>query len=163
LGINPAGWLKDVKLVGEEDVNGVKAYHISAALDPTTFATDLQKMMSDPSVGSMMGQAGSLTGSTETPTSEDIAEMAQMLQGLKGEVWIAKDTSQMVKLAISGNMTLPADATSEGLNALSLSATITMSDINESVTVSAPSSPKSADQLLTDPILSGLMQSMGGY
>ena len=66
-GVDPTTWMIDLKVVGEDSIDGTPTYHLSGTIDMNKIMTDVIKLMQDktiqgmlPSMGSgMMGTTGS--------------------------------------------------------------------------------------------------------
>ena len=68
LGIDPRSWLKNSKVVGEEDVGGVTTKHISADLDVNKLIEDINKLLAR---ASKLGLSQRGIPSTITPTQQE--------------------------------------------------------------------------------------------
>jgi hypothetical protein len=173
LGIDPATWLKEVKQVGEETIDGVDTYHLEATPDLTAIMADITKLMQSEQFAGIMGQTVSTTGTESTgvtlPNTQGMEEMlqqvTQMFKDLKADVWVAKDSLNMIKASIGAQMVPPAGQDSGGVNAINLSFVITMKDQGKPVSVEAPASVKSWEDfqkdLQSNPSLLGPLGAMG--
>lgn len=178
LGIDPATWLKDVTMVGEETLDGVAVYHLEAAPDLTAIMSDVFKLMQSKQFAGMMSQASSATstdtganGTAQTlPSVQSLGDLQtqlpQMFRNLKASVWVAKGSLNVVKAVVEAQIVPPAGEDSGGVNAISLSLTLAMKDINKPVSVDAPASAQSWDALQkaleADPSLLGPLGALGG-
>lgn len=156
-GIDPTTWMKDLKLVGEETVDGTLCYHLAGAPDVGKILGDVVKLTQSGAFADMMGQAGTggtmIDPATMLPQGKELEAMAgqivSMFQDLTFDVWIAKDTLLLEKMALNARMVPPAGEDSAGVNAVTLSATVSL-DPGAAVNVTAPPSPKSLEDLQND-------------
>lgn len=154
LAIDPATWMRDLRLVGEETVDGTPCYHLAASPDLTKMMADVVKLMQSGKITGLMNSAASAGDATGASTASGIAlpsaqaleemgtQMQSMFQNLTADLWIAKDDLMIRKMEMGARMTPPAGEDVQGLNAVVISAVITLQGINGSVTVEAPSSAK---------------------
>ncbi|GEM_PF-6915221 len=159
LQIDPATWLTDLKLVGEEKVDGVSCYHVAGAPDLKKFAADLIKLIGSPAGKGLLGQGAGQTApwaggaGLQLPQGEELNavldQLAGMFQGVTFDVWVAKDSNFVRKLSMSATLVPPQEAESDGLKSVSLAATATL-DPGAEVKVSAPSAVKPFTELQKD-------------
>ncbi len=141
LGVDPATWMTGLRLVGEETLDGVDAYHLAATPDITKMMTDLMKLLQSGELTKLLdatGSAGALGGASPSlPAAGELQDMQKqlesMFQDLAVDLWIAKDGFAMLKLTAGARMTPPPGQDAAGLNAIRLSATVSLQDINEPV------------------------------
>jgi len=158
-GVDPLTWIKDLRLVGEEKVDGIEAYHLSGAPDLAKIVADVMALTQDPEAMKAFDPSGALStlmggGADTTKTSENAEvqgfamdptmfaeiqqQIAAMFQGLTADVWIAKDDLMMLRLTAGATMVPPADEKDEGLNSVTLDVDLELRDHNEPVTVEPP-------------------------
>jgi hypothetical protein len=175
-GIDPMTWMKDLRVVGEETLDGIPVYHLAASPDIAKMMTDLIALMQseqfmgllDPtgSTGDLMG-AGMLMPGTEE-LQEMQTQLASMFEDLTADLWIAKEDSVLRKAAIGARMVPPAGEDAEGLNAIDLVATMLFQEVNQPVTVEPPASAlpwsefEKAMQENPEMFMGGLMGALGG-
>ena len=175
LSIDPISWLKNQAAVKEETIDGVKCLHLSGSNpDWTKTMGDVAKITSSPAFQNLMSSAGSTVSSLESqlPSADQLAQMQQqldaMFKNVQIDVWVEKDTSLLRKITIASDM-VPApqgttssgstsvegcdpsacDLAGSGVTGINLAASITL-DPNQPVSVEAPASPKSYDQMQAD-------------
>ena len=156
LGIDPAAWMKEVRLVGEESLDGVDVYHLEATPDLTAMINDVFGLMQSGQFAGMMGQTGATGGTDGTgatlPAMDGLDEIQQqlpeMFRNLKAEIWVAKDSLLPLKTTVGAQIVPPAGEDSGGVNAINFSMTVALSDINEPVSVDAPVSAQPWDEFL---------------
>ncbi len=159
LQIDPATWLTDLKLVGEEKVDGVSCYHVAGAPDLKKLVADLIKIISSPAgkelMGQGSGQAAPQTGAAglQLPQGAELDavldQLAAMFQGVSFDVWVAEDTNFIRKLSLAATLVPPAEAETDGLKSISLNVTATM-EPGAKLEVSAPSTVKPFTELQKD-------------
>lgn len=147
-GIDPMTWMKDLRLVGEETLDGIAVYHLAASPDIAKMMTDLITLMQseqfmsllDPtgSTGGLMGEGMAMPGAEELQQMQ--TQLASMFQDLTADLWIGKDDSALYKAAIGARMVPPAGEDAEGLNAIDIAATMLFQEVNQPVTVEPPAS-----------------------
>ena len=174
LGIDPATWMKDVKDLGDEEIDGIATYHLQATPDLAVIFTDVFKLIQSPQFMGMLGQAGSSADSGASmellPSLDGLGDLQtqlpQMFSDLKAEAWIAKDSLQLMKAVITAQIVPPAGEDAAGVNAVNLSVGLGLAGINEPVSVQAPESAGSWDDfqkaLQNDPSLLGPLGALSG-
>lgn len=107
---SPADYLIDPQVVGSEDVEGVKAQHVTGQIDAAKLSSVLQGLTA--AAGSS-GLGSALGGGT----SGDGLQLAQdALKSAKADVWIADDTNDVVRVALDLDVDVPdAEAASTGV------------------------------------------------
>ena len=147
-GIDPKNWLTQLTLVGEEPVNGVAAYHLTARPDVAKMLTDVFGLVQSADFQKMMGGATSGSSLPALGASADMMKQVQdqlqsMIRDSKVDFWVAKDGFTLVKAAVTATLGAPAGQDSEGMNAINLSASMQVSDVNTPLDLQAPASSKS--------------------
>lgn len=145
LGVDPSTWLKDLRLAGEETVDGIKCYHLTGTPDLTKITTDLTRVSQDEDAMKQLDPKGTssdlMQGNPLAPNTEDSQEMqqlAQMIQSPTADIWIAKDSMLLAKFTANGRIVPPADEETGGLNAIAVTVDASLHDVNKPVTVEAP-------------------------
>lgn len=155
LGIDPVTWLTGAQVVGEEKIDGVDCYHLSGSPDIAKAFTDILGLMAseefmslaDPSgmAGESMGASGFMPSPDEMQEAQ--TQITQMFKDLKVDLWVAKDTATLYKTALTAQIVPPAGEDPDGLNAINIAFTFALQDVNEGLSVTAPSSSKSYEEL----------------
>lgn len=146
---SPAAYLVDPQVVGSEDVEGVKAQHVTGQVDAAKLSEALQGLTS---VAGSTG-LGSMLGSDSLQLTQD------QLKSAKADVWIADDTQDIVRLALDLDVELPQEqAASSGVEGvkLLLDATTVPTDPPK---VEAPADARPAEELQS--ALLGLLAGSG--
>jgi hypothetical protein len=146
---SPAAYLVDPQVVGSEDVEGVKAQHVTGQVDAAKLSEALQGLSS---VAGSTG-LGSVLGDGQLQLTQDA------LKSAKADVWIADDTKDIVRLALDLDVELPqAQAASSGVEGVKvlLDATTVPTDPPK---VEAPADARPAEELQS--ALLGLLAGSG--
>lgn len=178
LGVDPVTWMKDMTLVGEEELDGVKTYHIKGTPDVAKMLTDVIGLMQSQEfmamVNEAMDSAGGLGLDSIVPSPDELQEaqttIGEVFKNLVVELWVGKDDSLPRKMALNAQIVPPAGEETQGLNGIGIAATVSFENVNKPVTVQAPDSPlpyadlekalsENPEQFLGP--LSGLLQGMG--
>jgi len=142
LGIDPATWLTNVTNEGDADIAGSPTTHIHGD-------ADVGKILSD-----FAGAAQNIPGATAQGLNPSQLQQAQQfVNGATVDIYSGKDDHVLRKLEVSLDITPPASATTSGITDVKVDFSITLSDVNQSQTITAPSNPKP---------FSDLQQAVGG-
>jgi hypothetical protein len=166
-GIDPMTWITGLQNVGEEKVGDIKAYHLTGTIDFAKLMADVMKIASDKNLQSKLPGASAL-GSTGTslamPDATELAkvqsEITSMFQNTKVDMWISKADSHMLKGSFSSKIVPPAEASTEGITDITLTASFTVTPSSEAVKVVAPTDAKPFTEM--EKALGGLEQMFGG-
>ncbi|MFH0915694.1 MAG: hypothetical protein V1912_04515 [bacterium] len=148
MGLDPTTWMADLRLVGEETIDGAAVYHLAASPDLAKMMADVVGLMQSGELMKLLDPSGSGDGlmgtASSLPSAGELQEMQKQLQAmftdLAADLWIAKDSFAVLKVTAGARMTPPSGEDADGLNAIILSAMISLQDINEPVTVEPPAS-----------------------
>ena len=155
LGIDPTSWIKDLTMVGEEKIDGAAAYHLKGTPDVAKMMTDVIQLMKSPEFTKLMNPSGATTGSTDTasagaglgsiiPSPDELQKMqtqiAEAFKNFTVEAWVDKAESFLRKATITAHLTPPAGQDSGGVSAVDVSATFSLKNFNQPVSVQAPAS-----------------------
>jgi hypothetical protein len=146
LGVDPVTWMKDLRLVGEEEISGTAVYHLAGTPDVAKMMTDVIGLMQSEEFLNLIDPTGSLTGEgmgmDMIPSPDELQEMqtqiAAMFEDFTVELWTEKATSMLRKLVVVAHMTPPPGEDADGMNAIDLIATVTLDNLNQPVMVEAP-------------------------
>jgi hypothetical protein len=178
LGVDPVTWMKDMSLVGEEKLNGVATYHVKGTPDMAKMLADVVGLMKSEEfmtmVNEAMASADSVGLGSMMPSPDELQDVqnqvAEVFKDFVVDLWVGKDDSLVRKIAVTAQMVPPAGEETQGLNAIGITATIALDNVNKPVTVEAPESPlpytdlekalqENPEQFLGP--FSGLLQGMG--
>lgn len=165
LGIDPRSWVGSWKLVGTETLDGADVYHLNGTVDMAKLAKDIAALSSSAS------GLGAITGSSSSTSPEELQQAVNSLKTAVKNVsideYVQKDTFYMAKLSAKATLDMTALPASdrqdaEGINSIDFSADIGMSNFDQAVSVSAPSNPKTFQDLMTAIMQSGLLNDITG-
>jgi hypothetical protein len=151
LGIDPSTWLTNLSNDGDTDVGGVSTIHISGDADVGKIVTDIAKV------------AKSFPGATaQVPSSAQLKQVEGAVKTAHIDVYTGADDHLLRKLAVSLDIAPPAGSTSSGVSSVSLNFSITLTDVNQQQTITAPSNAKPLSDLTGQLGALGLLGSAGG-
>jgi hypothetical protein len=149
LGIDPTTWIKDLTVVGEESVDGADTYHLKGTPDVAKMLSDALQLMQSPDLAKLLDPSGTGTsglGGLESmlPSPDELQqtenEITQMFNDLTVEAWVGKADSFPRKATLTASITPPPGQDAQGLNAVTINATVTLKDFNQPLSVQAPAS-----------------------
>jgi hypothetical protein len=144
LGIDPLHWLKNPSVAGTETVGGASTYHIVSGVDVPTFLQD---------ISSVLGKASALNQSTtKLPTSltpQQRQDIASSVKSASLDVWTGKDDKALRRLRLVIDIAVPPAVRSRagGLKAGQLVFDLSISELNQPQTITAPSNARPFSQL----------------
>jgi hypothetical protein len=145
LGIDPQSWLTNLSNEGDEDVEGAETVHIHGDADVEQIFSDVTKVAE---------QVPGASASTIDPSQLDQVKSA--VQEASLDVYSGKDDHILRKLGVSLAIEPPASAEGGSVTSVNIDFTLTLSEVNEAPTISAPSGAKPISGLLEQLGLSGL-------
>jgi hypothetical protein len=157
LGIDPRGWLKDARKVGEAKIAGADTIRISAGID-------VPKLLQD--VDSLLAGARQLgvTGAPDVArlTAEQRQDIARAVRSAAVDIYTGKDDTILRRLALKVGLDVPADARRSlgGLTSGSLALDLTINEVNEAQSIDAPKGAKPLAELTAG--LGGLLGGTSG-
>jgi hypothetical protein len=150
---DPSKLFTDAKLVGSEDVDGIKSDHVSGDIDLAALVKG---------ISSVAKSAGSPSASPVSPTeiAQSVAQLQQYVQSATADVWVGQDDKQLHRFAttVDGKMDAGTKASS-GIDGFKLTLDVSATPTS-TPSVSAPSSPAPIAQLEQD--LGGLLGGLAG-
>lgn len=153
LGVDPIKWLRDPKVIGDEDVAGASTTHITAGVDVGALVDDLAKVF---------GRAGQL-GLPNTGQLPQIspAQKSKILAAVKNptvDVFTGKDDKTIRRFVVNLHVQPPGGQL--GASGADASLSFELADLNQPQTVTAPANPRPFSDLSGS--LGGLGGSLGG-
>jgi hypothetical protein len=143
-GIDPKTWLTNVSNEGTTDIDGTSTIHIHGDADVGKIVTDLQKVSQQTS------------GSTTQQISPDqLKQLTDAVQTASIDVYSGADDHLLRKLAVSLEIAPPSSAGSS-ISKLNIDFSVTLSDVNQQQTITAPSNAKPISDLLSQLGIPGL-------
>jgi hypothetical protein len=143
-GIDPKTWLTNVSNEGDEDVDGQDTIHIHGDANIEQIVSDLSKVAQ---------QAPGGTAQTLSPDQLDLVKSA--VKDASVDVYSGKDDHLLRKLSLSLTITPPA-STGTQVSSVKVDFSVTLSDVNQPQTITAPSGAKPISGLLSQLGISGL-------
>jgi len=142
LGIDPTTWLTNVTNEGDADVAGTATTHIHGD-------ADVGKILSD-----FASAAQNIPGASAQGLNPSTLQQAQQfVKNASVDIYSGKDDHVLRKLEVSLDITPPASASTSGVTGVKVDFSITLSDVNQPQTITAPSNAKP---------FSDLQQAIGG-
>jgi hypothetical protein len=145
LGVDPQTWLTNLSNEGDEDVEGTDTIHIHGDADVGQIVSDFAKI------------AQRVPGAS-APNLDQV-QLDQVKDSIKEaslDVYSGKDDHILRKLSVSLVIEPPASAGDTGVSSVNLDLSVTLSDVNEPQTISAPSDAQPIAGLLRQLGLSSL-------
>ncbi len=143
-GVDPQGWLTNVSNEGDEDVEGAETIHIHGDADVEQIFTDFARI-----VQQVPGEAGA------TLDPDQLDQVMSAIQEASLDVYSGKDDRILRRLGLSLAIEPPASAGGT-VTSVDVDLTLTLSEVNDAQTISAPSDAKPISDLLSQFGLSGL-------
>jgi hypothetical protein len=168
LGIDVTTWNPTFTNMGTETVDGVDTYHIQLTADTTKAMADITKALASPKFWTQAGSAaGSATGTSKAQIKmyeglgkQLVAALQPKVTDFKVDMWIGTTDSLTHKASLTLAMTFGGTMAQAGLQGLDITGSVTMSNFNAPVTVTAPSGALPYKQL--QKALSGLSAGLLG-
>lgn len=138
LGIDPTNWLTDLSNEGTEDVEGTKTVHISGQADVPKLVEDIKKIAKNaPNVGQQVtpAQLGQLD------------QLASIIRSADFDIYSGESDNLLRKIDANLELTPPA-GTAGAPDSVTLEVSLTISEVNEPQTISAPSGAQPLANLL---------------
>jgi hypothetical protein len=139
-GIDPSKWLTNVTNEGETDVGGTTTIHVHGDANVPQIASDF---------GKIAQQAPG--GATQSLSPNQINQLKSAIKDATVDVYSGKDDKLLRKLALSLTIAPPASAGAP-VSSVNVDFSVSLSDVNQTQTISAPSNAKP---------ISGLLQKLG--
>lgn len=149
-GIDVSNWGLTYELVGTEDVAGTQAYHVKATVDTKAMVADLMKQMSNPDLGSQLGDPATAKQLQQglAQNKAQIDELSKSVKDASGDYWYAVDTLYLTKASWNVALDTKGQKGMQGVDGMTLKADMTMSGFNEPVTVSPPANALPFEKLM---------------
>jgi hypothetical protein len=144
-GVDPKTWLTNLSNEGDEDVEGTETIHIHGDADVEQILSDFAKI------------AQRVPGSA-TPTLDQaqLDRVKSAIQEASLDVYSGKDDHLLRRLSLSLAIVPPASAGGSAVDSVNVDLSVTLSDVNEAQTITAPSGAKPISDLLNQLGLGGL-------
>ncbi|HEV2819319.1 MAG TPA: hypothetical protein VGW11_02320 [Solirubrobacteraceae bacterium] len=146
LGVDPRGWLRDPRIVGEEEVGGADTTHIRAGIDVARLLEDINRLLS---------QAGALGVTKPGQKPQQITEVqrrliTQAVRSAQMDLWTGEDDRILRQLRLSVDYAIPEQARekAQGLTSGQLALQITIADLGDDQEIEAPEGARPLEELL---------------
>jgi hypothetical protein len=151
-GVDPKTWLTNVSNEGTTDVDGTESIQIHGDADIAKIVADLQKIQE---------QTG---GATQQLTPEQIDQLTSAVESASIDVYSGVDDHLLRKLAVTLSIA-PPEETGAPVSSVDVDFSVTLSDVNQPQTISAPSNPKPISDLLNQLGIPGIpgLGGTGGF
>lgn len=160
LGIDPRSWIENTRIVGDETVGGEAATHVSGDIDVAGLLADLD---------TALGKTGSLakdvtlpqglsSGSASTAlNAQTRKDIERSITSAKLDLWTGKDDHILRRLRVAIAFDVPDSvrATAGGLTTGSLAFDVTVTDLNQDQSITAPPNARPFSEL--QPLLSSVL------
>lgn len=162
LGIDPRGWLRDPRIVGEEELGGADTTHIRSGIDVARLLADLNRLLA------RAGELGVTEGRQvpEQITPEQVRLVTQAVGRAQMDLWTGEDDRILRRLRLEVDYALPQEARGDapeearGLTSARAALEITIADLGEDQEIEAPENPRPLGEVLDG--LGGLSGAGGG-
>lgn len=131
LGINPRNWFTNLSDEGTADVAGTETDHIAGDVDLGKVAADLRKL-------NRLSQQ--IPGQTQKLTPRQLALLQRTVRNAHVDIYSGSDDHILRKLAISLDLAPPSG--SSAVTSVGIDFAVTLSDLNQPQTISAPQNAK---------------------
>jgi hypothetical protein len=144
LGIDPLHWLKDPKTAGTASVGGADTYHITAGVDVAAFLADVSTLL-----GKAQALGSSATSLPTTLTPQQRQDIESSVKSASLEIWTGKSDKSLRRVRLDIGIDVPAAVRPRagGLTTGSLAFDLTISDLNQSQTITPPAKALPLSQL----------------
>jgi hypothetical protein len=138
LGIDPTNWLTDLSNEGTEDVDGTETVHISGQADVPALVEDIKKIAQNaPNVG----------GQLPADQLDQLNQLTSIIKSAEFDIYSGESDDLLRRL--DANLDLdPPPGTAGAPESVTFELSLTLSDVNEPQTISAPANAQPLANLL---------------
>ncbi len=156
--MDPLRWLDDPQKLDTAEVGGAETNDVTARVNVPNMLADVDTLLRK--AGSVGGQAAA--GVPKGLTAAQRKQITDAVQKATFDVWAGKDDGTLRKLDVKVAFAVPkaGQAAAGGLQKGTLQITLTIADLNEDQTITAPKSAKPLSQLQSQ--LQGLLGAATG-
>lgn len=149
LGIEPGQWLTDPTKVGTATIAGAPTIHLTAAVNVPALFADVSKF-SQAGGGLSPDLSGSSTGSSSALSPTILSELAKSIKSAHVDIYTGQSDHQLRRLEVNATVSGTPQTKSllGGLSSANLKILLEFSALNQPQTISAPSNPQPASELL---------------
>jgi hypothetical protein len=139
LGIKPVDWFTNLQSEGTADVAGTSTDHISGDVDVAKLFTDLHKL------GQLSQQ---IPGQTQSLSPSRLAKIKDSVKSAHVDIYSGQSDHLLRRLAVSLAIAPPGGGTGGGASSATINFSLTLSDLNQPQTISAPTNPQPVPRAL---------------
>jgi hypothetical protein len=143
-GIDPSTWLTNVSNEGETDVDGTNTIHIHGDADVGNIVADLGKVVQQ-----------TPGGTSQSFTPQQLNKLKSYVKDATVDVYSGVEDHLLHKLGLALTITPPANSNS-GVSSVTVNFSVTLSDVNQTQTITAPTNAKPISGLLGQLGIGGL-------
>lgn len=150
LGLGMSAWGTAYELLGTEDLDGTKVYHIAGTIDPQKLADSLVSAAASPDATWELSDdtaAAEIAGELKK-SKKQVEQLKKALTDATIDYWIGVDDQLMYKIEMAASLDTSDLEGAEGLTGAKLKASIALSDFDEPVEVTPPAQAKPIDELM---------------
>ena len=139
LGIDPRRWLSSPKVVGTTETGGADTIHVVAGIAVPALLTDLNRLLGKASGAAVPSTGGKVP---EKLTAAQLAEAEKAISGVKVDVFTGKDDKTLRRMVIAFDLKMAAGKSLYGLSSGRVSMDLTISDLGQPQSITAPKDAK---------------------
>jgi hypothetical protein len=158
LGLDPMSWLENPTVEGTESIGGTETEHVSAQLDVSALLDDVDVLLGKARDQNLGGAAGRQV--PERLPADTRAQIEDAVERGTVDVWTGSDDHTLRQLAVDLHIVLP--ESSNGPRSIDVSLRVTLTELNEPQTITAPATSRPLDELL-DQVRGLLGGALGGF
>jgi hypothetical protein len=146
LGLDPVTWFDDPQIAGAEVIDGVAVVHLTGSPDMAKMIGDVFALMQNEQFMALVGSSSGMDAGQPMPTAAELQEVrsmtADMFKDTTVDMWVGRDDYIPRKLVFSGQLAMPPEAASTGLEGMDLTATMSLQNINQVPLIERPFLPQ---------------------
>ncbi len=141
-GLKISDFVNNLSNDGSSDVGGTGTTHVSGDLDVSGAIDQLVKIVGNPACSSQLGSAGSLPSASQLDQAK--SQVSSAVKTAHVDLYVGDDN---IVRRIAAELTIEPPAGSGGPKKIDLSLDLTLTDVNQPQTITAPSGAKPLSQL----------------
>jgi hypothetical protein len=145
-GVKPIEWFSNLTDKGTATISGTDTDHVTGDVDVAKLVTDLRKLSA---------LSGSISGQSQAISPRQLQQLQQSVKTARVDVYSGQDDHLLRKLAVSLDLA-PPNGVQSSVSNISINFSLTLSDLNQPETISAPQNVKQIPR----PVLRGLLQGL---
>ena len=145
LGIDPRRWLVSPKIMGTTESGGAQTIHIVAGITVPALLRDLNALLGKAGGSSIAGSAAGTV--PDKLTAGQLAQAQKAIRTAKVDVFTGKDDKTLRRMVVAFDLRLPAGQSVYGFGSGRVTVDLTISDLNQPQTITAPKNAQPFSQL----------------